>query len=389
MQSNRLTYFFSQLGLAFVVFTLAGCASTANPIARAAHSSREATGIWIPDTTQLAGVLLALRENTALDTSRAELLRYNRRVASLERYPCTTTFAFVANQHVARKDIEVVVGIKHLVICDLSQSNYLHDDDVALLTSMRDLRRLEIGSAEITNEALKQLSIINALSHLRIRYNENITDSGIAHLAGLRDLQHLALECLTITGSTLALLHCANLQSLHISQCKALDSRLLVGCAFARSLQVLAIEECGYFDSNAPLRGLEEYTSLGVVELSHTYSSWYFYNPSGASLCVRYLGLSFTNVRDRDFASLGNLDRLICLNVAYSRGVSDASLKYLARHRTLAYIVLDGTTITREGLRAIAEMPSIKFVSMANCDSISNVDRMWFRAARPDVFVVG
>lgn len=78
----------------------------------------------------------------------------------------------------------------------------LHDDDLAFLRDMPELRRLDLDASNITDTGAKHLAGLKNLQFLNLE-NCRITDEGLKYLAGADSLVELRLRNATISGKGL------------------------------------------------------------------------------------------------------------------------------------------------------------------------------------------
>ncbi|MDO4570790.1 MAG: hypothetical protein Q4D38_10425, partial [Planctomycetia bacterium] len=108
---------------------------------------------------------------------------------------------------------ENVVALPHFV--DVNRLDFFRaritDAGLAHLAGLTNLESLDLGWTKITDAGLAHLAGLTNLDWLELR-DTNITDPGLAHLAGLTNLNQLGLENTNITDAGLA--HLAGLTNL-------------------------------------------------------------------------------------------------------------------------------------------------------------------------------
>lgn len=107
------------------------------------------------------------------------------------------------------------VGVDHVhdvVSITLPHNKNVTDADLRQLSALKNLRDLNLGWTEVSDEGLAHLKRLRRLEHLYLESCSNVTDSGIAHLAGLTNLKDL-----TVSGtgmSNAGMVHLKNLKKL-------------------------------------------------------------------------------------------------------------------------------------------------------------------------------
>ncbi len=94
----------------------------------------------------------------------------------------------------------------------LAHNKEVTDADLRQLSDLKDLRDLNLGWTEVSDEGLAHLKRLRGLEHLYLESCSHVTDSGIAHLAGLTNLKEL-----TVSGTRMSnagMVHLKNLKKL-------------------------------------------------------------------------------------------------------------------------------------------------------------------------------
>ena len=97
-------------------------------------------------------------------------------------------------------------GLAKLTELDIRYYHNITDDNLAALSGMTNLRRLEIYSLSVTDQGLAHLKGLTSLQDLTIS-SEHITDAGLAHLCRM-PLLKLSISHAQITDAGLDSLHC-------------------------------------------------------------------------------------------------------------------------------------------------------------------------------------
>lgn len=188
------------------------------------------------------------------------------------------------------------------------------DEELAWLASRGGAKRLELGSSQVTDVGLAELTHFDRLTSLRV-HNSKITDAGLQHVGGLAQLELLDLTGTAVTDRGVA----------EISKLPRLD------CLFLSSVKI---------DDNA-MPSIAAHSGLSALDLS------------------------YTNITD---AGLIQLQRLGNLRTLYLRGtaVTDAGLKHLRPLEQLQWLDLERTQVTPAGLRSLRALPKLDYLSLKN-----------------------
>src|SRR5687767_5966371 len=85
---------------------------------------------------------------------------------------------------------------------------------MAKVGQMRELRKLDLSRTKITDFGLEHLKPLTNLRELSLYYAEYITEDGIAHLKGWKDLEVLNLRGTRVTSKVFE--HLASLTNLRV-----------------------------------------------------------------------------------------------------------------------------------------------------------------------------
>jgi hypothetical protein len=94
------------------------------------------------------------------------------------------------------------------------------------LAGLKNLSSLHLTSTKVTDAGLKHLTTLNNLSSLDLSHTQ-VTDAGLKHLTGLKNLSYLELCFTQVTDAGLKpLAGLKNLSSLHLAGTKVTDAGL-------------------------------------------------------------------------------------------------------------------------------------------------------------------
>ncbi len=211
--------------------------------------------------------------------------------------------------------------LKTLVLADLGL------DDI-----YAEKRKTRPAAAQVTDAGLAYVAGLTELRELCVS-GRGITDAGLRHLKGLTELETLFLAETSVTDAGLAYLAgLAKIYSLAVTKTNITDAGL---------------------EHLAPLRRLRELclydTKVGDEGLVHL---------SGLPK-LEALILSGTQVTDRGLGTLGEMPQLTCLLLT-STGITDAGLKHLENLRKLEVLHLRGNDITDVGVEHLARLTKLE-----------------------------
>jgi WD40 repeat protein/Leucine-rich repeat (LRR) protein len=231
--------------------------------------------------------------------------------------------------------------LSHLVhLTELTLTNLPGDAAAAHLRRLTGLRRLAIGSSQITDKGLEVLDYLQRLVELNLS-NTAIADNGLIHLRGLTDLETLDLSGTEVTGSGFG--HLAGLHKLsqlrldrvetltgqgfeHFKEMKKLTRLNLqktgitnAGLAHLADLQQLRILVLPPHISAAGLAHLSKLTNLRDLDLSGLEKRWPSAREEAAAGTGLHLDLSRTSFTDKDLTVLHDWQHLAAIAPAQSR----------------------------------------------------------------------
>ena len=240
-------------------------------------------------------------------------------------------------------------NIKRLARLDSSWTN-VSSEGLSPLRSCRQLEQLIISQVPRVDDCgLQYLSELGRLELLDLS-GTNITDDGLSQLASLRSLRVLRVEGTSITGTGLAWLEpLAQLSDLDIRTGRVSDDGL-AAVARLSTLEYLSI------------RGAYSPVALGHLCALHSLKHLRIGNrvtgdhlaaiAASSSLESLRLDDEVTLLDDDDLEAIARKSRLKKLWFGPSIEVTDASLKYLSRMRSVELIDVRGTSMSRNAVKS-------------------------------------
>lgn len=211
-----------------------------------------------------------------------------------------------------------------------AQISQLKDSDV-----LRAIVFLE--SFGFTEEGMKNLKRFPNLTH--VAFNPGpLTDAGLAHLAGLKQIDDLMLWGTGITDAGLVhLKEMSGLRSLQLGTSRGITGPGLQHLVGLSNLKTLSVHDTSFGDSGMAYLG-----DLAAIEELH---------------------MAFTKITDDSLQKLSRARTLRLLSVSGTK-VTDAGLRKLAQHESLAELYVSETEITNAGLEAIRGLKNLKRIDI-------------------------
>lgn len=196
------------------------------------------------------------------------------------------------------------------------------DDGLKHLQGIKQLRTLNLASTRISNEGLRILKKVKKLQRLDLTMT-SISDSGLKNLALLRNLQEVDLTSTKVTSAGFVhLVKLKNLSSLNLQRIHVTD----VGLDQIRKLK-----------------------SLTTLNLKATRIDDHAMGFLGKMYSLRRLDVSLNSISDRGLEHISRLDDMRYLNLAGTQ-ISDKGLGYFFLMKRLTELNLSATEVTVSGL---------------------------------------
>ena len=266
---------------------------------------------------------------------------------------------------VQQVDDERAAELARLVLPDhlalgIRASEDLTDTGLAHLARLKGLRALSLSGTRVTDAGLAHLSGSGTLlaPHLSAT---NVTDSGMAHLATLAGVRELSSNGTRVTDAGRA--HVAAMGSIRVlllSDTRVSDAGL-AQLAGRKSLRRLGLEDTKVSDAGlAHLAGME---GLAFLHLARTEVTDAGLAHAAGLESLRWLDLSATKVTDAGLAHLARAKRLLGLILSHTK-VTDVGLVPVAGLDLLQRLDLSGTTVSDAGLVHLAGLQSLRVLRL-------------------------
>jgi hypothetical protein len=221
---------------------------------------------------------------------------------------------------------------------------YVSDSSLASLKQLPKLKTLCLArNHELSDEALREVGRLTVLESLTVRgmprdgflstldVAHPITDAGLAHLKGLRNLRELVLEDTAATGAGLA-----HLKGMPIRRI------VITGSAGGEAL--------------APLSALSRLQTLSLVDGTLTDVS---IGEQLKSKSIRKLDLHHSRLTDKSIEDLSNMPTLCELDLSRNF-ITDTGTAHLTKLPSLQVLSLAGSGITDATLERLAALPALR-----------------------------
>jgi hypothetical protein len=240
------------------------------------------------------------------------------------------------------------------VIVSFFRNSRMKDDDLRVLAAFPDLGWFDAGSTSISDAGLVHLVGLRNLRYL-VLYETDITDAGLKTLGGMPQLRSLQIAATKITDRGLAeLARLPNLETLWLVKTAVTDAGV-ANIQHLPKLEQLALGKTQVTDACIPL--LKNLPRLRKL----------------------YVGEAIT---DQGLKELGELHNLTDLGIMNTK-ITDAGLKHLAGLTNLKKLVLTTEHVSLAGLRSLqAALVKTEFAIVLET-KISDADIAKLRAALP------
>jgi Leucine-rich repeat (LRR) protein len=209
-------------------------------------------------------------------------------------------------------------------------------------------------------EGLSRLDTFVVINDDSLR-RETVTDAGLAHLAGLVQLQELVLDCLLVTDAGVA--HLKGLSNLEILSLRApMSDAGMAHLAGLSKLRSLTLNGASVTDAGlAHLRGLTELDELTIHDLDHVELGLVHL----ATLTnLRQLIVSGPRLRGEALKALSGLVQLELLDLSDSP-ITDVDLAHLAPLSSLRQLELARTAVSDRGLVHLERLSQLEQIDLS------------------------
>ena len=269
---------------------------------------------------------------------------------------------FLALSTVERRDAHLTQlaglpeGLDAITTLDLSRSG-VSDDGMKTLTAFPQLTELNIAETRISNIGLASVAEAKSLRTLTLVNLVGVDDSGIKHLATLKDLESVTISACPVSDAAFTTLaELEGLQVINVSACPNVYGRgfvLLTSKNAFRNLRELHVSGSKFGNY-----GLDQLNKLPKLEVLRA-SRCELVGPTIAGLAgcdeLKVLDLSGNALFDDNMKVVSRLKNLEELRLGQIPNLTDECLNSLKILKHLKVLDLEGNKITEPAVKRLKE----------------------------------
>lgn len=244
--------------------------------------------------------------------------------------------------------------------------------DLAALPA--DTRAIKIENNEIYDDDLPALARLTDLEVLHLGASPGITDRGLQHLAGLKQLKSLTLSGEVLSGTGLAHLRDLPLRELVVYSSQRLTDQGIAAIAELKQLTRLDLAWAKALSDDqvaelTKLPALRELSVWGSGQLTDA-------GLQHISTLPHLESLTFSHARQitsNGISRLAALTKLQELKMGYMP-LSDEAMAPVSRIKSLEYVEMHGLDITGQGLQTLAGLTQLKRLYIHGADKLTRED---------------
>ncbi|XP_073475702.1 F-box and leucine-rich repeat protein 13 [Aquarana catesbeiana] len=221
-------------------------------------------------------------------------------------------------------------SLQHLKINDMFTLT-----DSCLITLLEKCHNIAsvslLGSPHLSDAAFKVLTHGKKLVKIRIEGNNRITDASIKAISR----------------------SCPSLNHIYLADCQKITDISLKAISSLKNITVLNVADCIRVSDPGVRQVLEGPSGIKIKELNLTN-------------CLRVSDLSLLRIAQK-------CHNLNFLSLRYCENVTDSGIELIGNMSSLISIDLSGTSLTDQGLTALAAQSKIKELSISECLGISDI----------------
>ena len=259
------------------------------------------------------------------------------------------------------------------------------DDWLKRLSNISTLRKLDLANCAIQGNGLKHISSLKNLRELNLTLTP-VNDEALKHLSGLTELRNLGLASTQCTGTGFTHLKpLTKLENVNFHFTPLNDAGLQAISQLPLSGR-LWFAHTKFTDQGAThLKNLTQLKRCGIGSADKASSG-------EAVAALSNLPLEDLTLLDNQANAVGiahatKIATLIRFDVSHAPTVKDDSLLLVAQMPKLEEFKLGSALVTDAGLQALATSKSLKKVSLSGCKSITPAGVEQLRKARPKLEV--
>jgi len=223
---------------------------------------------------------------------------------------------------------------------------YYTDRGLAMLSGLKDLEKLGIGSIGVTDEGMSQIAAFANLRDLSI-FGCPITDAGCTELLVLKSIETLSLSHTEMTIAGLRQLSALpNLTSLSVQIDKTAD-RAVLDLSGLTKLKKLTLK----------IHSSSFWTDADLVSLANLKN-------------IEWLQMGPRRFTDNGLLHIAGLTEMERLGIG-GPNLTDEALRHLAKMTKLNHLSINDGNITDRGLRHLENLPNLTYLNITSTSRIS------------------
>ena len=258
--------------------------------------------------------------------------------------------------------VREIFRFTNLTYLDLSENKNILDgyEFFFLIKQFKKLKHLDIHSMtfEISNHAIQYLTELKNLTYINLSYNSISQNTDLGLLSSLPNLKNLDLSTINISKQQLKALHLlTNLTHIDLSDIYGINFKWL---SELTNLEYIDLSRTGVDDIN--LKSLTKLINLKTILLHGTPIT--SIEPLRYLTNIEILSLSYTEITDFGLKYISSLSNLNYISLA-NTNISDSGIKFIASNFNIEKIDLIHVSISDIGIQSLIQMPNLKtlFVS--------------------------
>ncbi len=244
--------------------------------------------------------------------------------------------------------LEHLRNLRNVIDLNCLFAEYITEDGIAHLSGWKNLERLNLRGTKATSKVFDHLAKLTALRELDLSSSQ-IDDEGFENLAELGKLENLAIGGNRLNGSALPFLKLLpNLKKLDVSGIQRVDSGLWGLALTDGNLEHLGgltqLTELDLSGANLADRGVDRpgHPEAERTELKDLSKLRGLVN-------LKKLDLSRTPVTAQTLETIAALPNLQELRLGYAPNIGDSAIPVLVSMKKLEVVYLTGTGVSAEG----------------------------------------
>jgi len=244
-------------------------------------------------------------------------------------------------------------NLLHLNVLNINGLENIQPEYLHVLTRL-PLQELYLGYCDINDSHMEVVGQMLHLKKLDIMHNNEVTGTGLAHLANVTQLEMLNIAENRQAAAGLSYLTHLPLQDLYMSHCNINDSHMEIVGQMSRlnKLDISSNKEV----TGAGLSHLANITHLQILNISHNKQA-----AAGLShlthLPLQLLYLVVCDVNDSHMEAVGQMSRLRKLDISSNHEVTGTGMSHLANLTHLEMVIMMDNSPSPTGLSHFTRLP--------------------------------